>query len=153
MIAYRLEEQHRVYFKCILVCYKASKKHFFFTFLSASFSKVWINYFLPSATRPERTLSSVHSAGGQIDGEKKSARRHFNFRKRERLSFVIHFLPRRGKTARRRVYIQPREKKKNAFFVLLQSQSTETIVADDGDDREENDDECSSSLFVFVYVD
>jgi hypothetical protein len=37
---------------------------------------------LPSATRPERTLSSVHSAGGQIDEEKKSARRRFNFRKR-----------------------------------------------------------------------
>ena len=37
---------------------------------------------LPSATRPERTLSSVHSAGRQIDEEKKSARRRFNFRKR-----------------------------------------------------------------------
>ena len=37
--------------------------------------------------------------------------------------------------------------------MLLQSQSTETIVADDGGDREENDDECSSSIFVFVYVD
>ena len=82
MIAYRLEEQHRVYFKCILVCYKASKKHFFFTFLSVFQS---LDKLLPSATRPERALSSVHSAGGQIDGEKKSARRHFNFRKRETL--------------------------------------------------------------------
>jgi len=102
---------------------------------------------LPSATRPERTLSSVHSAGRQIDEEKKSARRHFNFRKR----VLIHFLPWRGKTARERK--SGREREKNAFFVLLQSQSTETIVADDGDDREENDDERLSSIFVFVFVE
>ena len=130
-----------------------SKKHSFFTFLSVFQS---LDKLLPSATRPERTLSSVHSAGGQIDGEKKSARRHFNFRKRETL--FCNSLPPAKRKDCASTYIsnqerKAREKKKNAFFVLLQSQSTETIVADDGDDREENDDEHSSSIFVFVYVD
>jgi hypothetical protein len=91
MIAYRLE-QHRVYFKCILVCHK-SKSTFSSLFYPRARLSQSLDKLLPSATRPERTLSSVHSAGGQIDEEKKSARRHFNFRKRERLSFLIHFLP------------------------------------------------------------